>query len=91
MKLCAVVLHEEAGMSKYKETWKAADVQCPFFLGEHSNTKGVVCEGWEDRMKVTMNFSTFSAKNTYMGRHCTGSYQRCKLYQLTMSKYDEID
>lgn len=77
-------------MSKYKESWKAADVQCPFFIGEHSGNKGIVCEGWEARMKVAVQFSSFTAKNTYMGCHCTGPYQRCKLYQITMSKY-EID
>lgn len=89
-KLCAVVMTKGGRMSKYKESWKAADVQCPFFIGEHSGNKGIVCEGWEARMKVAVQFSSFTAKNTYMGCHCTGPYQRCKLYQITMSKY-EID
>lgn len=75
-------------MSRYKETWNAADVQCPFFLGENCKEKNLVCEGWGDRMKVTLGFSTFRDKDSYMGKHCAGDYRRCKLFKMTMEKYE---
>ncbi len=75
-------------MSNYKETWRAADVVCPFFLGERSGKKDIVCEGWHDKMKVTLEFNTHKSKDVYMGRHCVGPYQRCKIYQETMKKYE---
>lgn len=74
--------------SGYKESWKAVDVKCPFFLGERGNKKTIVCEGWADKMKVTMEFGSHQCKDAYMGRHCVGPYQRCKIYQATMDKYE---
>ena len=75
--------------SRYKESWRAADVQCPFFLGESTKGKEIVCEGFISGMKVKMHFSSASAKNKHMGHCCTCRYKNCPIYQSTMDKYNQ--
>ena len=75
-------------MGRYKETWTAADVQCPFFLGERAGRRDIVCEGFKVKMKVTLDFASRDAKDAYMGRHCIGPYERCQIYRATMEKYE---
>lgn len=75
--------------SRYKENWRAADVQCPFFLGESAKGKEIVCEGFTSGMKVKMHFSSAAAKNKHMGHSCVGPYKNCPIYQSTMGKYSQ--
>ncbi len=75
-------------MPSVRETWNAADVRCPFFMGEKPGKKSVVCEGFGEKMKVNVEFTSLKAKSSYMGRHCVGPYERCPLYQMTMKKYE---
>lgn len=75
--------------SRYKEGWRAADVQCPFFLGESAKGKEIVCEGFIKGMKVRMHFSTAASKNKHMGHCCAGTYKSCPIFQSTMEKYDK--
>lgn len=75
-------------MANHKETWNAADVRCPFFMGERAGKRDIVCEGFTEKMKLSMQFTTLRAKDSYMGRHCVGPYERCPVYQMTMKKYE---
>lgn len=75
-------------MPSVRETWSAADVRCPFFIGEKPTTKSIVCEGYAEKMRVSVLFNSVKTKSAYMGRHCAGPYERCPLYQLAMKKYE---
>lgn len=70
-----------------QESWKAADVKCPFYLRDSSTT--LECEGFDEGMIVTLNCRTKEKKNKHMGIYCAGGYDHCPVYNNTMSKYAE--
>ena len=39
-------------MANHKETWNAADVRCPFFMGERAGKRDIVCEGRLRRVRA---------------------------------------
>lgn len=62
-----------------KETWKAADVQCPFYVKDCPQT--IECEGMLEQTTDILKFHTADAKNTHMGVYCVGRFQSCPKYQ----------
>lgn len=70
-----------------RESWNAADVLCPFYVGDEHKTKGIYCEGFTQGMTVTLKFRQQRQKQEYMGLHCCGAYARCEVYKSTMKKY----
>lgn len=72
-------------MPRYRESWKAADVVCPFFIGD--DNKSLTCEGFADKVKLRTDFATAAKKDGHMGTYCAGRYEKCMIYQLAAEKY----
>ena len=70
-----------------QESWKAADVKCPFYLRDSSST--LECEGFDEGMIVTLSCPSKDKKNRHMGTYCVGRYEHCPVYKNTMDKYAE--
>lgn len=73
-------------MPRYKESWKAADVLCPFFIGD--DTKSLTCEGFAAKVKLRTDFASTAKKAEHMGTYCAGRYEMCGIYQLAIEKYE---
>lgn len=69
-----------------RQSWKAADARCPFYLGDDSKRE-VRCEGFTEGMTVQLRFRKMVQQQEFMGLHCCGRYSMCELYKATMKKY----
>ena len=71
-----------------KESWKAADVKCPFYIKDNHST--IECEGFLDGTTEILRFPYTTDKNKHMGIYCVGKYNNCSRYQNTMNnKYPD--
>ena len=78
----------EVKKRRRQESWKAADVKCPFY--RRDSTQTIECEGFSDGMIVTLSYRNRDSKNKHMGINCAGRYTQCPLYQDTMTiKYPD--
>lgn len=77
-----------ATKDRRQETWKAADVRCPFYTKD--SLSNIECEGvLEDTTDVTC-FQSHASKNHHMGVFCAGRFESCAKHQSVMhSKYAE--
>ena len=62
-----------------QETWKAADVLCPFYMKDSPNV--IECEGFLEGTSEVLRFRHAEEKNKHMGIHCAGRFDKCLRYQ----------
>jgi len=69
-----------------------ADVVCPFYI--KSDNASIFCEGVEDNMATKNIFRASSGallredKDKYMIKFCNCDYEKCRIYQMLLKKYD---
>ena len=68
------------------------DVRCPFYT--KSDNASISCEGVEDHMSTKSIFRAESGallredKERYMIKFCNSDYEKCRICQMLMQKYD---
>jgi hypothetical protein len=71
-----------------QETWKAADVLCPFYMKD--NPSSIECEGVLDQTTEVLRFHSAIIKNKHMGIYCVVNYTSCPKYQsVYQNKYSD--
>lgn len=64
------------------------DVICPYYLSHDRTT--ILCEGFEDGMRVRQVFDSFAKREEAMKKSCfCGSWRFCRIAQAAAEKYAE--
>ena len=70
-------------MSVHKDSKFA---KCPFFKGY--DTQKVLCEGITEGCTTQLVFVSRAVKDAYLHRRCNSDFQKCPIYKINDSKYD---
>jgi hypothetical protein len=66
---------------------ESAEVKCPFYCQEDEHR--ICCEGVTQRSRTHIVFGGSNLKQEYERRYCWQDYEKCLVYNMLMSKYEE--
>lgn len=72
------------------ESWRQADIVCPFFRNEDEKNKSINCEGIVEGSVICSRFRSPKKRERQLNIYCERDYRRCEIYQAILkAKYSE--
>ena len=72
------------------ESWRQADIVCPFFRNEDEKEKSIKCEGIFEGSVICSRFRSPKKRERQLSLYCEKDYLRCEVYRAIMqAKYSE--
>lgn len=72
------------------ESWRQADIVCPFFRNEDEKNKSINCEGIVEGSVICSRFRSPKKREKQLSTFCENQYQDCVVYQAILkAKYSE--
>ena len=69
------------------ESWRQADIKCPFFRNENEKEKSINCEGILNGSVVCSRFRSPKKREKQLRLFCEDEYTRCEIYKAIDVKY----
>ena len=69
-----------------QQTWKDADILCPFYKHQHREKRTISCEGVLRKTRTTSShsFQRQAEFDDHLARFCAARYRECPFFQAIM-------
>ena len=72
------------------DSWKKADMRCPFFRTQNSAARRIGCEGYFHGSTIDHTFQRQRSFEKHLSQFCAGRYRDCPYFKALMKrKYDD--
>lgn len=72
------------------ESWRAADIKCPYYKNCDDNRRLIICEGIMERTTVSTKFRRRKDMANHIATNCEQIASPCAIRKLDDKKYENL-